>query len=446
MKPIARCLTLLFSVIAGVTLGCNSDATTLTFPPPTPGGASDPLAPVGIITVPGNPIVSSTKTWVDGNRLYLTDVSNAGVDIIDATTRTYVSRIPGFIGTGAAAAVSGPNSIVFTGDGKAWVSDGISAVRIVDLATNAITTTISTAIAACDNGTIHNCQRTNEITYDSEHKIIFVQNPSPLDLTGAAIDTYGTFISTLTNTVLGTITFANRRGQEAPVYDAAQHRFLSSVSGRLDATTTPATYYDQFVAVIDPTVIPFVVEKKYTIDCFALGIGASQGATFGINDPSLGPSQGAATTIVVPGCGKAVIMNTTTGAATAVMQVGGGNETWYNSGDGNYYTTGADLTTGINSLGVINATTGVWKQSVPAISITNPAAHAASNTVFAVAQVSAAQVLAPATDNTACASFGVQGKGCVVVFAHVKPSSAVVRTMPRVVPADGGVAVDDDGD
>jgi hypothetical protein len=439
MKPMARCFTVLFSVIAAVSLGCN-DNTPSTAAPKT-AGPTDPVALVAVITVPGNPILSGTKSWVDNGKYYLTDVSNSGVDVIDAKTYAFVGRVTGFVGTGANAATSGPNSIVFTGDGKAWVSDGISVVRVVDLATSAVTTTISTAIAACDNGTVHNCQRTNEISYDPEHKIIFVQNPSPLDTAGGAaaatIDTYGTFISSVAPyTVLGTLTFPDRRGQEAPLYDASQHRFLSSVSGRLVGTT----YYDQFVAVIDPTVRPFVVEKKFTIDCFALGIGASQGATFGINDPALAPNG----KMVVPGCGKAIIMDTHTGAATPILQVGGGNETWYNSGDGRYYVTGADLTTGVNSLGVIDATTSTWLQSVPAVQATNPTASAETNTMFAVVQVTAAQVATPATDVSACSFAGVRGTGCILVFAHVASPSAGINAMPQLVPARGGVVDDDD--
>ena len=440
MKPIARITILCGAIVAG-TFGCNATQTAAVLPTP---GPTDPVGITQIITVPGNPMVSSTKTWVDDatKRLYLTDVSNAGVDVIDAKTLAYVGRVPGFIGTGAAAATSGPNSIVFTGDGKAWVSDGIAVVRVVDLTTLAITATISTAIAACDNGTIHNCQRTNEISYDPEHKIIFVQNPSPLDVAGTAIDTYGTFISSVSPyTVLGTIIFANRRGQEAPLYDASQHRFLTAVSGRLDATTTPATYYDQYVAVINPTVIPFVTEKKFTIDCFALGIGTSQGSTFGINDPSLAPNG----KMVIPGCGKALIMNATTGAVTPILQVGGGNETWYNSGDGRFYVTGVDITNGVNSLGVIDATTGNWLQSVPALQATNPAAFAETNTIFAAVQVNAGQVTTPSTDNSACAAVGgVAGKGCILVFRHVVSPSAALNAMPKVVPADAGFVADDD--
>jgi len=444
MKLLARYFTVTFSVVAvaaGIALACGDDEPVA----PTVPGPNDPVALVKVITVPGNPILSGTKSWVDDvtKRYYLTDVSNAGVDIIDAKTFAYVGRVPGFIGTGANAATSGPNSIVFTGDGKAWVSDGIAAVRVVDLATSAITATISTAIAACDNGTIHNCQRTNEISYDPEHHIIFVQNPSPLDTAGAAvtIDTYGTFISSVSPyTVLGTITFPDRRGQEAPLYDASQHRFLTAVSGRLVGTT----YYDQYVAVIDPAQVtrPFVMEKKYTIDCFALGIGASQGATFGINDPALSPVG----KMVIPGCGKALIMDTHTGATTPILQVGGGNETWYNSGDDRYYVTGVDVTNGVNSLGVINATTSAWIQSVPALQATNPTALAETNAIFAVVQVNAGQVATPSTDNSACVTGGgTAGRGCVLVFQHVLPHASIgINAMPQIIPADRGYVEDDD--
>jgi hypothetical protein len=415
----ARCFTVVFSAIAAVSLGCNDTVTSTPSTVPTPGGPNDPVGFVNALTVPGKEILSGTKSWIDNGKYYFTDVSNAGVDIFDAKSYKYIGRVPGFVGAAANAATSGPNAIVFTGDGKAWVSDGISSVRVVDVASNAIVATISTAIAACDNGTVHNCQRTNEIDWDPEHKIVFVQNPSPLDVvTGTAIDTYGTFISAVAPyPVLGTITFANRRGQEAPLYDASQHRFLTAVSGRLDATTTPATYYDQYIAVIDPTVRPFVVEKKFTIDCFALGLGTSLGSTFGINDPALAPNG----KIVVPGCGKALIMDTHTGAITPITQIGGGNQTTYNSGDGRFYVTGADVTTGLNSLGVIDATTSTWLQSVTAPQATNPVAFAETNQIFAVVQVTAAQVATPATDNSACALYGIFGKGCIAVFAHVKP-------------------------
>ena len=354
-------------------------------------------------------IQNGTKSWVDGGRYYLTELANGSVYVFDADNQGFISRIPGFVGATGVAATSGPNSIVFSNDGHAWVSDGISVVRVVDLASNAIIASIPTSILACDNGTVHNCQRTNEIDFDPEHRIIFVQNPTPLSPAGTAIDTYGTFISAdPPYAVLGTIVFADRRGQEASVYDAEMHRFVTTVSGRLSGTTV----FHQFVATIDPTVRPFTIEKKYDIDCTALGLTGANGARlFDINDPSLG-SDGR---MVLPGCGRALIFDPRDGT-TLVMEVGGGNETWFNPGDGNYYVTGMNFsaTPGPNSLGVIDAVTATVTQYVPALNATNPAAAPDNNHIYAVVPGNA--------NPTGCTPFGMQTSGCVLVFAHVPGS------------------------
>jgi len=164
--------------------------------------------------------------------------------------------------------------------------------------------------------------------------------------------------------------------------------------------------------VINPKT--YLMEKQYPIDCNALlGIVA-----LGINDPALAPNNH----FVVPGCNKAIIMDAPTGNVVAVMKnIGGGNETWYNSGDDRFYVTGIDSnqTPPVNALGMINASTNTFLQGVPAIGATNPAANAANNEVFVVVQVTAGQVSDPTTDNTLCATRGHAGTGCVVVFGHI---------------------------
>jgi hypothetical protein len=437
MKPMPRLSILLSPFIAALSLSCDTQQAS----GPRPaisfdrsaregdananclGGTRNGRTPVALlcaITVPGNPILSGTKSWVDPEteRYYLTDVSNAGVDIIEAERNTYVGRVSGFVGATGVAATSGPNSIVFTGHDRAWVSDGNSNVRVVDLHSGQIIASVSTAIPACDGGTAttHFCQRTNEITYDPEDRMIFVQNPSPLAVAAphGAIDTYGTFISAVPPyAVVGTITFTDARGQEAPLWDAGLHRIVTAVSGRLSGTTV----IPQYVAVINPKVRPFTIEHKYVLDCSAL-VGTAPGALFGINDPALGPQQH----VVIPACGHAVIMNAQTGAVITVLrQIGGGNETWYNRGDNRFYVTGVDSTQTppVNALGVIDARTSTFLQGVPAVQATNPAALAGRNRIFAVVQVTAAQVTTPASDTSACAQFGVKGRGCILVFAHV---------------------------
>ena len=436
MKPMTRLSTCLFTFLGALSLSCGPEEASdpgplLSFDRSSAPGLSKactdkpgrhlarrpnaPVAALCALTLPpgSKPIQNGTKSWVEGGRLYLTELANGSVYIWDVVSHDYVGSVGGFVGATGVAATSGPNSIALSGDGRAWVSDGISAVKVVDLGTQAIVATISTAIPACDNGTVHNCQRTNEITYDPEHRIIFVQNPSPLDTskhggaTFPAIDTYGTFVSAIPPyTVLGTLSFTDRRGQEAPLWDSGQHRILTAVSGRLSG----ATVFQQYVAVVDPTVTPFAIEKEYDIDCQALGLTATAGGLFGINDPSLGPGG----RMVIPGCGRALLMDTWTGDITAILPVGGGNETWYNSGDGNFYVTGANFSTtppGPNSLGVIDARGSKVLQYVPAVGATNPAAAAENNLIFAVVAANA--------NPTACTPFGFQATGCIVVFAHV---------------------------
>jgi hypothetical protein len=54
--------------------------------------AKAPLKLLGIIAIPGNPLVSSDIAWVDAGtkRFYLSDRSNYGIDIIDAENDLYV--------------------------------------------------------------------------------------------------------------------------------------------------------------------------------------------------------------------------------------------------------------------------------------------------------------------------------------------------------------------
>jgi hypothetical protein len=374
--------------------------------------ARRPNSPVALLcafTLPtgSSPILNGTKAWVYHGRYYLTELKNASVYIFDVITHHFVNSVGGFVGSTGVAATSGPNAITFSDDGHAWVSDGISAVRVVDLHSNSIIATISTAIAACDNGTVHDCQRTNEITYDPEHRIVLVGNPAPLDTAAphGGIDSYATFISAVPPYhVLGHISFPNSRNHEAPLWDPHTRRFLIAVSGR----TVGTTIYQQYVGVVNPRTM--VMEAQYPLDCHDL-VGAAPGTLFGVNDPALGPRGH----MVIPACGHAVVMDANTGAVLATFrQIGGGNETWYNPGDDRFYVTGIDstATTPVNSLGVIDASRVSFLQGVAAVGATNPASSAENNETFAV-------VPANATTATACTAFGFQASGCILVFGHV---------------------------
>jgi len=74
--------------------------------------------------------------------------------------------VPGFVGQKESNDVSGPDGVVLVG-GEAWVGDGDSTVKVVDLATNKIVATISTGGKA----------RVDEMAYDPvDHVFAGVNN------------------------------------------------------------------------------------------------------------------------------------------------------------------------------------------------------------------------------------------------------------------------------
>ncbi len=449
MKPMARFLTLTFTFIAALSLGCDTQQpsglrSTLALDKSAARGnggcpdgrsgerearrANTPVVLACVITVPGNPIASSDIAWVDRGteRYYLADRSNSGVDIIDAERDVYVGRVGGMAGgfpttptTGGGTATTngaGPNGVVVTPNRQVWAGDGNSTVQVADVDPDSpnylkIIASISTALPGCDGGTAttHYCGRADEIGYDPEHRIILIANPTPLAVAAphAGMDPYATFISAVPPfAVLGHITFVGAGGLEQPLWDPENHRLFLTVPGKTGVT--PAS-----VAVINST--SRTVEATYAFDCLALTGAASVATT--------GEALGAFQHLLVSACGKPIILNALTGHVIHVVtQVGGGDEVWYNPGDRRFYVTGADPAVTppapAQSLGVIAASTGTWLQNATVVRGKNPAAFAENNQIFAIVQITAAIAAGTATDSTACAQFGSKRTGCIAVFVH----------------------------
>jgi hypothetical protein len=104
-----------------------------------------------------------------------------------------------------------------------------------------------------------------------------------------------------------------------------------------------------------------------------------------------------------------------------VRDVGGGDEVWYNPGDGRFYVTSTDNTvvvptggTAPTVLGVIDAEDGSWLQNVPDMGGRNASAFPENNRIF-----SPVRATTTSPDNTICATFGqLKGTGCIAVFDH----------------------------
>jgi hypothetical protein len=421
-----------------------------------------PLKLIGVVPVPGNPIISADIAWVDPGteRYYLADRSNKGVDIVNTETGFYEARVGGMVGVvGAADGTtanngSGPNGVVVTPNRHVWAGDGNDTLVAADVDPDSPTylkslfigssgplgginlaVTDKTSPSFCDNGAAngHWCGRADEIGYDPRHHIILIATPGPLSPTmicatptnpkaHCAVEPYANLVSADPpySILFPVISFANAGGLEQPVWDPGLSRFWLTVPGFPNMTSSPR------IVRINPKT--GLVDKTITINCTApppagLGLAVNNPSTTGI---ALAPFQH----LLVSACGYPVDVNAISGSAKLITsKVGGGDEVWYNSGDGRFYVTGRDKPSPPSTqlLGVIDAQNDKLLQLIPVsagpippalTSGRNPAASAENNRVFVFIPVNAAIVAAPSTDDSLCTKFGVVGRGCIAVFAH----------------------------
>jgi hypothetical protein len=184
------------------------------------GADAAELQKIGEIAVPGDKLMSFDIGFVDQKtqRYVLADRSNKAVDIFDARTKTYVGRIPGFVGAvprpdGSCCnnAKSGPNGVLII-DNEIWAGDGDSTVKVIDINAMNIVDTISTG------GQL----RANEMTYAPEERIVIIgnQNDRP---------PFTTFISTQPgHKIIGKVTTPEATdGNEQPMYNPAEASSIS---------------------------------------------------------------------------------------------------------------------------------------------------------------------------------------------------------------------------
>lgn len=414
--------------------------------------AHTPLRLIGAISIPGNPVLSTDIAWVDPGteKYYLADRSNNGVDIINVETGFYEARVGGMVGVVGAQDgtttnnVSGPNGVLVTPGRRLWAGDGNSTVRVADVdpdslnyltILHSINTSVTDPLSPsfCDNGTTfgHWCGRADELGYDPKHHLILVANNGPFSPTHVdpilcstgpqhhcPVEPYATLISAdPPYSILKVFSFANAGGLEQTIWDPGLSRFWVNVPG-VAVTGSPR------IVRINP--VTQSVDQTITINCTAappVGLGLP------MNNPSdtglaLAPYQH----LLASACGFPVDVDAITGAAKLITnQIAGGDEVWYNSGDGRFYVTGANQTTLVSSLGVIDAEHDSLLQMLPvatgaAPAVTtrgrNPSAFSESNRVFVQTPVTAAIVAGTHIDDSLCAQLGVVGHGCVLVYAH----------------------------
>ena len=290
------------------------------------------------IKIPGNPLNSFDISYVDQatQRMYLADRSNKGIDIIDAKTDKWIGRVDGMVGLKfkdgkPSNEISGPNGVLAFGD-EAWVGDGDSLVRVVDLKAMKIVDTINTGGTA----------RADELDYDPKDGVIAIAN-------GDDDTPFLTLISTKPgHKIIAKLEFPQATdGIEQPAYNPADGLFyvaLPELNGN---------GFKGGIAVIDPT--GKLIKILPTSGCHGNGLvfGPDQHMFYGCTAHD---KEGMTS--------KQNVYDTSGNLIAEIHGVGGTDEVAYSKTNGQYYSGSAQNASG-HVLGVFDANTNKLVTAVP---------------------------------------------------------------------------------
>jgi hypothetical protein len=397
--------------------GAKDGATRLLATVPIPGTAAN--------TTAGNMYVFDISFVDQATQTYfLSDRSNAVVDVVDANTNQLISQIsatPAFKGFTGNNATSGPNGVVAA---FPWlfVTDANSRVVTIDLRNGKTVGDVSTGGAAG--------LRADELAYDPKDGLILATN-------NADTPPFSTLIRV--NKATGALTVGTRITLDT------MHTGVDATNGAEQSVWEPVTgkFYLSIPQVgpnaKDGAVIRIStagsVEAQYPIEfCQPAGLALGPNVDLLAGCSTVFDTAGNVwdPTKNVTAAPIQVILDAFTGKIDATIPgVGAGDEVWFNSGDGNYYTgssasplrpteviSGAALTAqGAQVLGVIDAREQVLKQLVPTFSVpavtTGSLTHAASTAHSVAANAANNHVFVPLGANNVYPNCLT---GCIAVF------------------------------
>jgi hypothetical protein len=310
----------------------------------TPAQAADEtFSRIAVMQVPGNPLTSFDISWVDPvkERYLLADRSNKSLDVFSTDTNTLEFQVTGFVGFTGNNDTSGPDGVVTVHHKEAWVGDGNSTVKVVDLNTRTIVDTISTGGTA----------RADELCFDPRDELIMIAND-------ADSPPFVTFISTKPgHAILGKVTLANAtNGLEQCVW----WRDTGLIYLAVPEINHNAGHGE--IAIFDPKTRSLVNAFPQNCEPAGLTIGPDGQAMVGCNDTN-----------------GIRIISLRDGSVVQTFAINGADEAWFNPGDNHYFVAAANNTGG-PVLAVIDAdpanldqtiSTGTGVHSVAADPTTN---------------------------------------------------------------------------
>jgi hypothetical protein len=308
------------------------------------------------IQVPGAAAFFSFDiSWVDPvlKRYFLADRNNKSIDVVDTTNNSITQFInPSYAGFTGNNDTSGPDGVLTVDHKELWVGDSPGKVWVLDASSGAVKPPSPISVG----GTT----RADELCYDPQNHVIMIASPGESP-------PYVTFISTTTYKVVGKLTFDGTGGTLKATNGLEQcgwspetgkfYQNVPEVNGPGNDSVAGA------VAVIDGKTM--TVEKSFPVPLDAcagpqgMAIGPHNQILLGCSAPS--PN----------GHRNSTAINAHSGAIEAILvDQGGADEVWFNSGDGNYFIPNCNTpcravpSTGVELLGIVDSEGHRLDQSV----------------------------------------------------------------------------------
>ncbi|HKD26235.1 MAG TPA: hypothetical protein VKC66_10055 [Xanthobacteraceae bacterium] len=381
------------------------------------------------VTIPGNPLRSFDISWVNPQRAeyYLGDRSNSGIDIIDTQHLKFKRTIGGFVGIKLKSDGSvdnnhsGPDGVASHGRWL-YAGDGDSTLKVIDLdapTASAIKQSISTG------GTT----RLDEMALTTDGNLLLAANnaedPPFATLFAANGDRATSNVSKIIKITID-LTIVPKAGLsiEQPAWDPTTKRFYTSIpiiannppGCNFDGAAGPITCHGG-VLVTDPH-NPKAVEGAFDpathTGVVKLAACGPNGATVGVDDElMLG-----CTPRNNPSDTQTTIFSARTTQSVSVNGVTGSDEVFFNAGDRRYYL-GASANPAGAVLGVVDAETKFFIESVPQSTGSHSVATDSERNLIFVPQVAPKAVVGAGGDTTTVGA-GICGgnSGCIGVYKH----------------------------
>jgi hypothetical protein len=395
------------------------------------------------VQIPGNPLLSFDISWADDDRseYYLSDRSNAGIDVIDTGSNTFKRTIGGFVGVkfnatgGVNNNISGPDGV--TSHGRwLYAGDGDSTLHVIDLEAP---TASATQQVISTGGTT----RVDEMALTPDGTMLLAANnaedPPFATLFAANGDNAASSVTAISRISVDPAIVPAGFGLslEQPTWERETSRFYVSIP--VIANNPPGCNYGQLggavtcdggMLVIDPRTV-----TAGSAEIGAFDAGGNTGVVMlsgcGPNGITVGPHSNlllGCTPQNNPSDKTTLVINAQSKNSVHISGVTGSDEVWFNWGDWRYYTGssracglpgGCPAPNGGAVLGVIDGQSNMLIETIPQSQNSHSVAADPRHRTIYVPQVAPFSVVGAGGDTTTVGA-GICGgnNGCVAVYVH----------------------------